>query len=326
MMWPRRRPRLGHSISRPAQQVVIGRCVWWRWPRQARPKRIQQSPGDELTYRVALIGRPLRRPHSGIMHNAAFEHFSIDAKYELFELDPGQLDEFIAEVRRGPWLGFQVTAPYKQEIMSRCDAVEPDARQIGAVNSVVCREDGSLLGFNTDAGGFLRSVHDDLGRNLEGATVVIAGAGGAARAVAHACLTDLATSVIIGARSVESARSLVDQLQDSRLEAVELGQPFVKGMSSADLAVNATTVGMTSLGMAFDPAELPNTAAVFDLVYVPPTTELVRRAEENNLQVVNGLGMLVSQAEIAFERWTGIARAGDVMRHALETEDLGDEA
>lgn len=260
------------------------------------------------------------------MHNAAFEHFSIDAEYELSELDPGQLDEFFAEVRKGKWLGFQVTAPYKQDVMRRCDVVEPDARQIGAVNSVVCLEDGSLLGFNTDASGFLRSVHEDLGRNLTGATVVIAGAGGAARAVAHACLTGSANSVIIGARSLASARSLLDQLQDRRLQAVELGAPFTKAMSSADLGVNATTVGMTSPGMAFDPAELPKTAAVFDLVYVPPTTELVRRAADNDLQVVNGLGMLVSQAEIAFERWTGIAKAGEVMRGALETADLGDEA
>ncbi len=204
------------------------------------------------------------------MHNAAFRHFGVDATYELLELAPSDLDDFFAQVRGDEWLGFQITAPYKQEAFQRCDDIEPQAARIGAVNSVIRNDDGSLTGFNTDAPGFVDAVALDLERTFEDAEVCVAGAGGAA----------LATS---------------------------------------DLAVNATTVGMTSEGTAFDPVHLdPARAAVFDLVYIPPVTELLARCGELNIPAANGLSMLVSQAAIAFTRWTGVADPGPVMRRALE--------
>lgn len=267
--------------------------------------------------KVALIGSPLKRRHSAVMHNAAFRHFDIDATYELREIGMDELDTFFDAARGEDWLGFQVTAPYKQEAMARCDEVEPAARRIGAVNSVVRRSDGDLVGFNTDAPGFARSVETDLGLSMTSRSVAVAGAGGAARAVVDGALQAGAASVVVGNRTRAKAEALVDEIGDARLEPAALGDEFNTRLGSVDLAVNATTVGMTSPGTAFDVTAMRDGGAVFDLVYVPADTALVTAANARGLSAVNGAGMLVSQAEIAFERWTGIASAGDVMRGAV---------
>lgn len=268
--------------------------------------------------RVALIGHPLRRPHSAIMHNAAFDHFAIDARYSLMDIEPEELDACFAAARGEEWLGLQVTAPYKQEAARRCDEVEDQALQIGAVNSIVRRSNGALLGFNTDSPGFLRAIRADLGFEPRGAVAAVAGAGGAARAVVHALLEGGAAELMVGSRGSDTARALADQVDDERLTPASLGEEFDRRLASVDLAVNATTVGMTSPGASFDVARLPTRAAVFDLVYVPPVTELVAAARERGLPAAGGLEMLVAQAEIAFERWTGIEEAGTVMRRALD--------
>lgn len=267
---------------------------------------------------VALIGSPLKRRHSAVMHNAAFRHFGIDASYELREIEPGELDDFFDGARGDDWLGFQVTAPYKQEAARRCDEIEPAARRIGAVNSVVRRADGRLLGLNSDAPGFARSVATDLGVDMGDRVVAVAGAGGAARAVVDAALEEAARSVVVANRTRSAAEALIEEFGDNRLEALALGDEFEAGLKTAYLAVNATTVGMNAPGVAFDVGALGDGAGVFDLVYVPPVTDLVASARARGLKAVNGAGMLVSQAEIAFERWTGIAAAGAVMREAVE--------
>ncbi len=271
-----------------------------------------------MTRRVALIGRPLRRRHSQVMHDAAFAANGIDARYELRELDPGDLAAFVAEVRDPAWFGFQVTAPYKQAIMELLDEIEPEATAIGAVNSVERRDDGALVGFNTDAPGFALAVERDLGRGFDGAAVVIAGAGGAARAAAHAAVAGGASDLVVAARHVERAEALAAGL-DGGARAVALGDPALAGaLGGADLVVNATTVGMLDPGTAFDPEALGAGSAVFDLVYVPPETELVRRVRARGLDAANGAEMLVAQAEIAFARWTGVEGTADVMRAAVQ--------
>jgi shikimate dehydrogenase len=274
-----------------------------------------------VTRRVALIGKPLRRRHSQVMHDAAFAAAGIDARYELLELEPDAVKGAVNEARGPEWLGLQVTAPYKRLVAGLCDEVEADAATIGAVNSVARSAAGELMGFNTDAPGFRAGVELAMGRPLAEADVVVAGAGGAAHAVVFACLSAGARRVTIGNRTVSSAAELAERFGGvgaGSMSAVALDDPaFAEALRSADLAVNATTVGMLETGVAFDVEQLPPGATVFDLVYVPPETPLLRAARARGLRAANGSEMLIQQAAIAFERWTSVAGMADVMRAAV---------
>jgi shikimate dehydrogenase len=273
-----------------------------------------------VTRRVALIGKPLRRRHSQVMHDAAFAAAGIDARYELLELDPDAVEGAVDEARGPDWLGLGVTAPYKRVVASLCDEVERDAERIGAVNNVAKTPDGRLVGFNSDAPGFEAGVQLAMGRSLAGTEVVVAGAGGAAHAVVFACLSAGARRMTIGNRTVADAAALAERFADIGWEiaAVALDEPaFGLALRSADLAANATTVGMVAPGMTIDPSLLPAHATVFDLVYVPAETPLLAAARARGLRASNGSEMLIQQAAIAFERWTGVAGMADVMRAAV---------
>lgn len=275
-----------------------------------------------MTRHVGLIGKPLKRRHSQVMHDAAFDAAGIDARYVLLELEPDDVDGAVRAARSDAWLGLGVTAPYKRRVAELVDEVEPEATTIGAVNNVVRSDDGRLIGFNTDAPGFRAGVERAMGRPLAGTRVVVAGAGGAAHAVVFACLDAGALTVTVGNRTEASAESLVSHFAGigrGRMSATALDSPgFTEALGSADLAVNATTVGMVDPGLTLDVALLADGATVFDLVYVPPETPLLRAARARGLRAANGSEMLIAQAAIAFERWTGVADMAAVMRAAVE--------
>ena len=271
-----------------------------------------------MTRRVALIGNPLKRRHSAVMQNAAFAAHGIDATYELRPIGPDGVEAFFREARGPDWLGFGVTAPYKQAAMSYLDEIEAGAIAIGAVNNGVRRDDGALVGFNTDASGFMAAV-ESTGASVAGQRAVVVGAGGAARAVVWALLDADVESVFVANRTLERARALADSLSEyGNITPGSLkDSDLATALESAAIAVNATTVGMTTDALAFDVAGLPEHALVFDLVYVPPITPLVRAATARGHQVCNGMEMLVRQGEVAFERWTGIGSTAGIMRAAL---------
>ncbi|HSO29487.1 MAG TPA: hypothetical protein VLS28_06260 [Candidatus Sulfomarinibacteraceae bacterium] len=274
-----------------------------------------------MTRRVALIGKPLKRRHSQVMHDAAFAAAGIDARYELLELEPEAVADAVAAARGADWLGLQVTAPYKRLVAGLCDSVEPDATAIGAVNSVARTAAGELVGFNTDAPGFRAGVELAMGRPLAGVDVVVAGAGGAAHAIVFACLAAGARGVTIGNRTTSSAVALAERFAGvgaGTVSAVALDDPaFTAALRRTDLAVNATTVGMLAPGATIPVELLRPDATVFDLVYVPPETPLLHAARARGLRAANGSEMLIQQAAIAFERWTGVGGMAAVMRAAV---------
>ena len=255
------------------------------------------------------------------MHDAAFDAAGIDARYVLLELDPDDVEPAVAAARGPEWLGLGVTAPYKRVVADLCDEVEPDAETIGAVNNVVRMTDGRLIGINTDAPGFRAGVQLAMGRSLSGTRVVVVGAGGAAHAVVHACLDAGARHVTVANRTPASAAALAERfalIGTGSTSAAALDEPgFLEALRSADLAVNATTVGMIDPGATIPVAELRDQATVFDLVYVPAETPLVHAARARGLRAANGSEMLIAQAAIAFERWTGVAGMEGVMRAAV---------
>ena len=254
------------------------------------------------------------------MHNAAFAAHGIDATFELRAIEPDEVGPFFDQARGPDWLGFGVTAPYKQVAMQHLDEIEPGATAIGAVNNGLRRADGTLVGFNTDASGFISAV-SSMGVSVEGRVAVVFGAGGAARAVVWALLDAGVDSVVVANRTRERAEDLAESLSDhGTVHPVSLEDPaLTRAVESSRIAVNATTVGMTVNAVAFDATPLPDDALVFDLVYVPPETPLVREATARGLAVCNGLEMLVRQGEIAFERWTGIGSTAQIMRDALRS-------
>jgi shikimate dehydrogenase len=254
------------------------------------------------------------------MHNAAFAAHGIDATYELRPIEPSEVALFFEEAHGPDWLGFGVTAPYKQEAMRHLDQVEPGARAIGAVNNGVRNDEGALVGFNTDASGFMAAVRS-MDVSVEGTEAVVMGAGGAARAVVWALLDAGAASVHVANRTPDRAVELARALDRfGNVVPGGLDDPaLASALGSARIAVNATTQGMTTDTIAFDVAAVPEDALVFDLVYVPPDTPLVRAATERGLTVCNGMEMLVRQGEVAFERWTGIGSTADIMRDALDS-------
>jgi shikimate dehydrogenase len=282
-----------------------------------------------VTRRVALLGKPLRRRHSVVMHNAAFAAARIDAEYVLAEIDEAEVPGAVAAARGADFLGLGVTAPYKPLVASLVDEVEGDARTIGAVNNVVRTGDGRLIGFNSDAPGFRAGAELAMGQPLAGLDVLVAGAGGAARAAVFACLAANVGRVTVAARDPDRARALLapwSSVGRSGRRAIGLaGDTLDRALEDVDLAVNATTVGMVDPGVPFDVAALRDDATVFDCVYVPAETPLLAAARARGLRAANGSEMLIAQASIAFERWTGVGGMTEVMRAAV-TPLLADPA
>ena len=275
-----------------------------------------------MTRRVGLIGKPLKRRHSQVMHDAAFDAAGIDARYVLLELEPDAVGPAVREARESDgWLGLGVTAPYKKVVAGLVDEVEPDAERIGAVNNVIREPSGRLVGINTDAPGFRAGVERAMERSLAGLDVVVVGAGGAAHAVVYACLHAGARTVTIANRTLVGAVALAERFEGvggGDVRALASDDPaFDDAIADADLAVNATTVGMLHPGMTIPVERLPATATVFDCVYVPAETPLIAAARARGLRAENGDEMLIAQAAIAFERWTGVGGMDDVMRTAV---------
>ncbi len=269
---------------------------------------------------AALFGMPLTRRHSAVMHNAAFAANGIDGEYVLREVSAAELPAEVQRARDERWFGFQITAPHKQAIMPLLDEIEPAAAAIGAVNSVEVTEDGRLVGFNTDVLGFLAALEPILTKPVGESRVVVAGSGGVGHAVVYGLAAQQPRSLTVvdlRAADVERIREEYREVYD--LEPLTFDDPALTGrLGEADLFVNATSVGMLSPGPVVPVSSIADGAAVFDVVYVPRTTELTREAAAAGHPTSNGDAMLVGQAVAAFVRWTGAEDPTAVMRAAVE--------
>jgi shikimate dehydrogenase len=254
------------------------------------------------------------------MHNAAFVAAGIDGEYALRELEEAEVPGAVAAARGPDFFGLGVTAPYKPLVAGLVDEVEPGAAAIGAVNNVVRKDDGRLVGINTDAPGFRAGVELALGRPLDNdLEVVVVGAGGVARAIVSECLET--KRLTVANRTLATAQTLLSRFShDGRAARAATGldtADFHAALGRADLVINATTVGMLDPGLPFPVDRLRADATVFDCVYVPVETPLLAAARAHGLRAANGSEMLIAQAAIAFERWTGVGGMAGVMRAAV---------
>jgi shikimate dehydrogenase len=267
-------------------------------------------------YHLGLVGWPLGHSLSPRLHNAALAALNLPGEYQLFPAPPfpeGQacLPELLDQVRKGtPGAvhGLNVTIPHKQNVLPLLDELTPTATAIGAANLIFLK-DGRLTGDNTDAAGFLADLqHIGLANpTLNSQTALVLGAGGSTRAVVYA-LVNSGWQVWIAARRIEQASALAASLQVTGPDIHTLLMQPDALACAYDLIVNTTPLGMyPDVESNPWPAELPFPpgACVYDLVYNPFETALVRQARAAGLRAANGLGMLVNQAAIAFETWTG---------------------
>ncbi len=275
---------------------------------------------------AGVIGYPVKHSLSPQMHNAAFAALGIEAHYDLWETPPDELAARVASLRAPGMYGANVTIPHKEAIPSLLDEVDPQAARIGAVNTIVNR-DGRLIGYNTDAPGFLSALLEGAspGFNLRDKRVVLLGNGGAARGAASALLECYVDALTIVGRTETHIEALLARLrQITNNSTVLQGAMFgsreaQRALEQADVLVNTTSVGLQAGDetLLIRAELLAPTALVMDMVYNRVQTPLLRTAAERGCTVLNGLSMLLYQGALAFELWTGRDAPLDTMRAAL---------
>lgn len=278
------------------------------------------------TNMVGLIGWPVSHSVSPPMHNAAFAALGLEWCYVPLPVpvEPAsRIEQAVRGLRALGFRGANVTVPHKQAVMPYLDWLTPAAQAIGAVNTIRVEADGALSGDNTDARGFVADLRDH-GVDPAGKRALVLGAGGSARAVVYGLAEAGSRTIMIFNRTLERAQSLVTQMQplfpNCHLAAHVLPDDLTQMADSAELVVNSTSLGMTphTDGLPW-PVDIPLQVgqAVYDLVYNPLQTRLLQKAAADGVQAISGIGMLIWQGAIAFERWTGIAAPVDVMRRAV---------
>lgn len=266
---------------------------------------------DAATQVYGVAGDPVEHSLSPVMMNAAFRRETVNAVY--LSLHAKSLKDLLACVRDIPIRGLSVTMPYKQAIVDELENSDPLTKLVGACNTLVRSADGKLYGFNTDVAGVVVPLEQRL--HLAGARILIVGAGGVARAAAFG-LKAKGAEVFLTNRTAEKGQTLARQAKVKYMKRAEVAK------QSFDVIINATPVGMGGNKQSpLEEKEL-NTKYVFDLVYVPAETKLIRMALAKGLQVIPGLEMFVQQGARQFEIWTGkpapVAEMGYVVSKALE--------
>ncbi|MGB8648333.1 MAG: shikimate dehydrogenase [Anaerolineae bacterium] len=267
-----------------------------------------------------LLGYPLGHSVSPAMQNAALEACGLhDWRYASLALPPDRLSEVLTALRTADCAGANITIPYKETLLPFVDEVSQTAQEIGAINTIIHRE-GKLIGENTDAVGFLQSLAA-YGCSPQGARAAILGAGGAARAVAWALGNAGVAHLALYNRTPARTELLAARVR-AGFPALAVDVEDLAALANADLIVNATSVGMwphVDASPLAPSAPFRPGAIVFDLVYNPRETRLLREAAEAGAQAIGGLEMLVHQGARAFELWTGQPAPVAVMQRAAQT-------
>ena len=270
-----------------------------------------------MTSRAGIIGYPLGHSISPAFQQAAFDELEIDARYETWATSPDDLAERVESLRADDVLGANVTVPHKQAVMPLLDEILPVAESIGAVNTIINRE-GFLIGANTDAGGFTRSLEQEARFNVARKRALIVGAGGGARAVAFGLAWEGVSELVFVNRTPERATELAADVSEATATESRGGSfDDIPGSDGIDLIVNCTSIGMAG---GPDPSGIPPVESllrsgvlVCDLVYNPQQTPLLALARERGARVLGGIGMLVYQGAASFEFWTDREPPEDIM-------------
>ncbi len=274
---------------------------------------------------VGLIGDPVAHSLSPTMHNAAFASLGLDWCYVPLHVVPSQLNKAVRGLAALGFCGANVTVPHKEKIIDHLDVIDEDAARIGAVNTLVVHrspsEPASVEGHNTDVAGFV-AVLQNAGLQIVGERAVVIGAGGGARAAVAGLLQMGAAEIVIFSRNKKRAVSVAASFAEREgriIPALLREEALVEAANHIRLLVNATPVGMwpdVESSVWPDRATFPRATVVFDLVYNPESTRLLRQAVAAGARTVSGLEMLVAQGALSFSLWTGNAAPIDVLLDA----------
>lgn len=276
------------------------------------------------TKMYAVIGDPIAQSLSPQLHNGLFEANGIDAIYFPVEVKSEDLEKLVQGFRLMNFGGFNITKPHKLDIMKYLDELDPLAQKIGAVNTVVYR-DKKMIGYNTDGFGFIKSIEKKLGKKAkEELTILILGCGGAVKSVAMALADWGIKKVIIANRTLSKADELIEQINENwpgKAQAISMEESELKKvLPNVDLIVNGTSLGMNDAPKRTPIAKelLRKDIFVYDMIYSPPMTQLLKDAKAVGAQTENGLEMLLYQGLLAFELWTGIFPDPEIGKKLLE--------
>ena len=271
---------------------------------------------------VGVIGDPIEHSRSPQMHNAAIAEAGLDYVYVPFHVRSDDLADAIAGFKAVNVVGINVTLPHKQAVIPYLTSISREAELIGAVNTLTFNDD-EIHGDNTDAPGVLRALEETGDMSVPvGEDVVVLGAGGAARAVVVALALAGVASITVANRTVERAVSLAEEMQektDIPMQGMGLSDARLPvAIPRSRLLVNTATASMDPTQPLLISADWlqPNTI-VYDIVYTPPVTPLMKAATERGCQTLGGIGMLVHQGAIAFEKWTGVTPCTETMHRVL---------
>ena len=281
---------------------------------------------------LAVLGHPVRHSISPAMHNAAIAKMRLidsrfnDWAYYRFDIAPEDFTDAIKLFHQDNFLGLNLTIPHKVNAMDLISGVSADAEQMGAANTLVWGEHG-YDGFNTDGYGLKKGLKEDLGIELKNKTVILLGSGGAARAAAVQCLLEGCAKIYIGNRSLERLEELMSIVKvmphGECVEAFDLAAPPIN-LAGNGVLINATSLGLNVEDQApYDLSKIPQNWVVYDMIYNPDTTRLLREARLKGLKASNGLSMLVHQGARSLEIWSHArVDAKVMMRAACHTLDL----
>jgi shikimate dehydrogenase len=272
------------------------------------------------TKTYGLIGYPVKHSLSPLMHNAAFASLNINAEYRLFEVKPQELEDFVNSLSQKNIFGLNVTIPHKETVIPFLDSVSEEAKLIGAVNTIKV-SDNRLEGFNTDGEGFLKHLTADLGFDPQGKIICIIGAGGASRAVSVYLSQAKPRSISFYDIDRNKSSALAGHLKENFRNVEFKASDSIEGLNikECSLLVNATPIGLKQSDPCIvEEKLLHKDILVYDLIYNPKETKLLKIAKSKGAKVSNGLGMLLYQGAIAFQIWTGKTAPIEIMRAALE--------
>ncbi|PAU94045.1 shikimate dehydrogenase [Aliifodinibius salipaludis] len=274
---------------------------------------IQSPKSNHPNY--VLLGHPVEHSWSPLMHNIALQHYDIEAEYHAIDVQSKELIDLASFFNRDSFLGANVTIPYKQSIANYLDSIDVSAQKIGAVNTIV-KNDYQLEGYNTDYAGFTEPLQP-YEFELEGASAVVFGTGGAARAIVYG-LTEMGLEEMF---LVSRSPNRITSYRDNRRVQIVSYENWTSFAEEALLIVNTTPLGMDpkidSSPVRDEEKQYLEAKICYDIVYNPVETKFLKQASEAGAQMIDGLEMLIQQGSESFKLWTGYPFPINIVRDTL---------